>query len=164
VVAACCSTSPASRRRHAQDGEGISNGDLDACAEAQKVAIRKGDFVLCHGQMEACNKRGEWGGYAAATAGPSSSRAGYWLQDKQVAGECSDTWGVECGPTRPGRQPPGTGSYPAMGSTWARFRPEGAAGGLRQDKVYEFFFCGAALVIPGARARPSIRSHQVAIE
>src|SRR6516162_2938645 len=28
------------------DGEGISNDELDACAEAQKVAIKKGDFVL----------------------------------------------------------------------------------------------------------------------
>src|SRR4030095_5636494 len=45
------------------DGEGISNDDLDASAEAQKVAIRKGDFVIVRtGQMEACNSRGEWGG------------------------------------------------------------------------------------------------------
>ena len=28
-----------------KDGEGISNDDLDACAAAQKVEIRKGDFV-----------------------------------------------------------------------------------------------------------------------
>src|SRR6476660_2792651 len=37
-----------------EDGEGISNDDLDACAEAQKVEIRKGDFVIVRtGQMEA---------------------------------------------------------------------------------------------------------------
>ena len=28
-----------------QDGEGISNDELDACAKAQGVEIRKGDFV-----------------------------------------------------------------------------------------------------------------------
>jgi len=29
-----------------RDGEGIGNDDLDACAEAQRVEIRKGDFVI----------------------------------------------------------------------------------------------------------------------
>src|SRR5262247_1016001 len=43
-----------------RDGEGIANDDLDACAEAQQVAIGTGDFVIIRtGQMEACRKRGE---------------------------------------------------------------------------------------------------------
>jgi hypothetical protein len=65
-----------------KDGEGIANDDLDACAAAQKVDIRKGDFVIVRtGQMEACNARGEWGGYAGGDAPGRKVESGYWLQD-----------------------------------------------------------------------------------
>ena len=42
-----------------EDGYGISNDELDACAKAQGVEIRKGDFVIVRtGQMEpACTRR-----------------------------------------------------------------------------------------------------------
>ena len=85
-----------------KDGEGISNDDLDACAQAQKVEIRKGDFVIVRtGQMEACLERKEWGGYAGGDAPGLKFESCYWLHEKEVAGVCTDTWGVEVGPTRP---------------------------------------------------------------
>ena len=38
-----------------QDGEGISNDELDKCAKEQNVAIGRGDFVIVRtGQMERC--------------------------------------------------------------------------------------------------------------
>jgi hypothetical protein len=44
------------------DGYGISNAELDACANAHGVEIRRGDFVIIRtGQMEACRKAGKWG-------------------------------------------------------------------------------------------------------
>ena len=84
-----------------EDGDGISNDELDACAAAQKVEIRKGDFVIVRtGQMEACNKRGEWGGYAGGDAPGLKFESCYWLHEKEVAGVCSDTGAWRCGPTR----------------------------------------------------------------
>src|SRR3981189_3188949 len=44
-------------------GEGISNAELDKCAQAQNVDIRHGDFVIIRtGQMERCLKGGVWVG------------------------------------------------------------------------------------------------------
>ena len=41
-----------------QDGEGISNDELDACAKKQKVEIGRGDFVIVRtGQMERASRR-----------------------------------------------------------------------------------------------------------
>ena len=137
--AACCSTSPASRASTTlEDGYGISNDDLDACAKAQGVEIRKGDFVLVRtGQMEACQKRGEWGGYAGGDAPGLKFESCYWLQDKQVAGVCSDTWGVEVRPneTKDVNQPWHWVVIPAMGLYMGEmFDAEGAGRGLRQGQ------------------------------
>ena len=76
-----------------------SERGLDACAAAQKVEIRKGDFVIVRtGQMEACNKRGDWGTFAGGDAPGLKFESCYWLHEKEVAGVCSDTWGVEVRP------------------------------------------------------------------
>ena len=49
---------------HLDDGYGISNAELDACAKAQNVTIGRGDFVIVRtGQLEKCLKEG-WGAYA----------------------------------------------------------------------------------------------------
>ena len=56
-----------------KDGDGISAEDLEKCAAAQKVEVRKGDFVIFRtGHMERCLASGEWGGYAGGDApGPA---------------------------------------------------------------------------------------------
>jgi len=127
-----------------KDGEGISNDDLDACAAAQKVQIRKGDFVIVRtGQMEACNKRGEWGGYAGGDAPGLKFESCYWLQEKEVAGVCSDTWGVEVRPneTKDVNQPWHWVVIPAMGLYMGEmFQLKELAEDCAKDKVYEFFF------------------------
>ena len=49
------------------DGDGISNDELDACAKAQGVEIRRGDFVLVRtGQMERCLEEGNGAAMPAA--------------------------------------------------------------------------------------------------
>jgi len=52
-----------------KDGESISNDELNKCARAQNVEIRKGDFVIVRtGQMERCLSEKEWGDYAGGDA------------------------------------------------------------------------------------------------
>ena len=141
-----------------RDGEGIGNDDLDACAEAQRVEIRKGDFVIVRtGQMEACTRRGEWGGYAGGDAPGLKFESCYWLYEKEVAGVCSDTWGVEVRPneTKDVNQPWHWVVIPAMGLYMGEmFNLKELAEDCPGDKVYEFFFCGAALIIPGGTGSP----------
>jgi kynurenine formamidase len=141
-----------------KEGEGIANDDLDACAAAQKVEIRKGDFVIVRtGQMEACNKRKEWGGYAGGDAPGLKFESCYWLQEKEVAGVCSDTWGVEVRPneTKDVNQPWHWVVIPAMGLYMGEmFDLKELAEDCAKDKVYEFFFCGAPLIIPGGTGSP----------
>jgi kynurenine formamidase len=140
------------------DGCGISNDDLNACAKAQNIDIRKGDFVLVRtGQMEACIKRGDWGGYAGGDAPGLKFESCYWLHENEVAGVCSDTWGVEVRPneTKDVNQPWHWVVIPAMGLYMGEmFELKELAEDCAKDKIYEFFFCGAPLVIPGATGSP----------
>ena len=54
---------------HLPDGHGISNDDLDLCARAQNIEIRRGDFVILRtGQMERCLAEKQWGGFAGGDA------------------------------------------------------------------------------------------------
>jgi kynurenine formamidase len=122
------------------------------------VAIRKGDFVLVRtGQMEACLERGEWGGYAGGDAPGLQFESCYWLHEKEVAGVCSDTWGVEVRPneTKDVNQPWHWVVIPAMGLYMGEMLDlKELAEDCARDEVYEFFFCGAPLVIPGATGSP----------
>jgi kynurenine formamidase len=140
------------------DGYGISNDELEACAAAQGVQIRKGDFVIIRtGQMEACNNRGEWGGYAGGDAPGLKFESCYWLHEKEVAGVCSDTWGVEVRPneTPDVNQPWHWVVIPAMGLYMGEmFNLKELAEDCAADKAYEFFFCGAPLIIPGGTGSP----------
>src|SRR5260370_32579369 len=51
-----------------EDGYGIGTDELEKCAAAQGVEIRKGDFVIVRtGHMESCLKEGKLEGYAGGT-------------------------------------------------------------------------------------------------
>jgi len=64
---------------HLQDGYGISNDELNKCARAQNVEIRRGDFVIIRtGQMERCLKEKNWGGYAGGDAPGVKFENCYW--------------------------------------------------------------------------------------
>ena len=62
-----------------EDGYGIGNAELDACAKAQGVEVRRGDFVIVRtGQMEHCLARGRLGRLRRGR------RAGAALRDLRV--------------------------------------------------------------------------------
>ena len=141
-----------------KDGDGISNDDLDACAKAQGVEIRRGDFVIVRtGQMERCLEEKQWGGYAGGDAPGVKFENCYWCQDKEIAAICTDTWGVEVRPneTTEANQPWHWVVIPAMGLTMGEiFYLKELADDCADDKVYEFFFCGPPLIITGGTGSP----------
>lgn len=135
------------------DGYGISNAELDEVAAAQKVEIRKGDFVIIRtGQMERCLSEKKWGGYAGGDAPGVKFENCYWCQEKEIAAICSDTWGVEVRPneTTEANQPWHWVVIPTMGLTMGEiFYVKELAEDCAADGVYEFFFTGPPLVITG---------------
>lgn len=140
------------------DGYGISNDELDTCARAQNVDIRRGDFVILRtGQMERCLKEKKWGAYAGGDAPGVKFENCYWCQDKQIAAICTDTWGVEVRPneTKDVNQPWHWVVIPAMGLTMGEmFYLKDLADDCADDGTYEFFFCGPPLVISGGTGSP----------
>jgi kynurenine formamidase len=141
-----------------EDGYGISNDELDATAKAQGVEVRKGDFVIVRtGQMERCLAEKKWGNYAGGDAPGVRFENCYWCQEKQVAGICSDTWGVEVRPneTKEVQQPWHWVVIPAMGLTMGEmFYLAELAEDCAGDGVYEFFFTGPPLIITGGTGSP----------
>ncbi len=141
-----------------KDGESISNDELDACAKAQGVEIKKGDFVLIRtGQMERCHEEGEWGGYAGGDAPGVKFENCYWCHEKEIAAICTDTWGVEVRPneTTEANQPWHWVVIPAMGLTMGEiFKLDELARACAGDRVYEFMFVAPALPITGAVGSP----------
>jgi kynurenine formamidase len=141
-----------------KDGEGISNDELNTCARAQNVEIKRGDFVILRtGQMERCLKEKKWGGYAGGDAPGVRFENCYWCQDKQVAAICSDTWGVEMRPneTKEVNQPWHWVVIPAMGLYMGEmFYLKELADDCEADGIYEFFFCGPPLIITGGTGSP----------
>lgn len=141
-----------------EDGAGISNAELDACAEKQGVAVGRGDFVILRtGQQEKCLKTGDWTGYAGGDAPGVLFENAYWLKEKDVAGIASDTWGVEVRPneTEEANQPWHWVVIPKIGITMGEiFYLKELAEDCAADGVYEFFFCAPPLNIPGATGSP----------
>ena len=81
------------------EGIAITNEDLDACAEAQGVEVRRGDFVLCRtGMIEQRLRDGEWGGYAGGDAPGLAFETAEWIHGHEIAAICCDTWGCEVRP------------------------------------------------------------------
>ena len=107
-----------------QDGESISNDELDKCAKDQNVAIGRGDFVIIRtGQMERCLSEKKWAATPAATRRASSSRTATGARRRKSQRSAPTPGASKCGPTRP-RTPTsrGTGwsSRPWV-CAWARF-------------------------------------------
>jgi len=142
---------------HLDDGYGISNAELDACAKAQNVTIGRGDFVIVRtGQLENCLEEG-WGGYAGGDAPGVKFENCYWCQEKEIAAICSDTWGVEVRPneTKEANQPWHWVVIPMIGISMGEiFYLKELAEDCAQDRVYEFFFSAPPLHLPGAAGSP----------
>ncbi len=141
-----------------EDGFGVGNAELDACAKAQGVEVRRGDFVIVRtGQMEHCLAQGRLGRLRGGR------RAGPALRDLRVDPQEGDRrdllrhLGLRGAPERE------HGSVPALAldhHSHGRHHhgrdllPEGPCRRLRADKVYEFLFCGPPLPITGAVGSP----------
>ena len=81
----------------------------------------------------------------------------YWCHEKEIAAICSDTWGVEVRPNETGEvnQPWHWVVIPAMGLTMGEmFYLKELAEDYDADGIYEFFFCGAPLIITGGTGSP----------
>jgi kynurenine formamidase len=141
-----------------QDGEGIGNDELDACAKAQGVKIGRADFVIIRtGQMERCHAENNWGGYAGGDAPGVKFENCYWCHEKQIAAIITDTWGCEVRPneTKDANQPWHWVVIPAMGLCMGEiFYLKELAEDCAMDKVYEFFFSGPPLIITGGTGSP----------
>ncbi|HLH70295.1 MAG TPA: cyclase family protein [Candidatus Dormibacteraeota bacterium] len=106
-----------------QPGQAIEGHDLDACAAAQNVEVRRGDIVLLRfGHIAMCRARGSWGDYAGGDAPGLGFDSLGWLYERQVAGVASDTWGVEVRPNQITcvNQPWHRVAIPRSGCWWAR--------------------------------------------
>jgi kynurenine formamidase len=140
------------------DGYAISNDELDAVAQEQRVTIEQGDFVIIRtGQMERCLNKSDWGQYAGGDAPGVQFENCYWCHDKSIAAICSDTWGVEVRPneTLEVAQPWHWVVIPAMGLTMGEmFFVKELAEDCAEDRVYEFLFAGPPLVITGGTGSP----------
>jgi kynurenine formamidase len=141
-----------------EDGYGISTAELEKCAAAQGVEIRKGDFVIVRtGHMERCLKAGKWEGYAGGNAPGMRFETAEWIRKTDMAAICADTWGCEVRPneTSVASQPWHWVVIPMIGISMGEiFYLKDLAADCAQDHVYEFFFCAPPLPITRAVGSP----------
>jgi kynurenine formamidase len=141
-----------------EDGYGISTRELEACAKAEGVEVRRGDFVLVRtGQMERRLKSGAWGGYAGGDAPGLRFETADWIRRTDIAAICSDTWGCEVRPNESDEafQPWHWVVIPMIGISMGEiFYLKDLAEDCAQDHVYEFFFCAPPLPITRAVGSP----------
>jgi kynurenine formamidase len=147
-------------KRWLDDGYAITTADLDRTAKAQKVEVRRGDFVVVRtGQMEAKLEAGSWDGYPGGDAPGFSFETLEWIKRTELAALASDTWGCEVRPneTEPGiNQPWHWITIPMMGMTMGEiFYVKELAEDCAADSVYEFLFVAPALPITGAVGSPT---------
>jgi kynurenine formamidase len=142
------------------DGFAIKISHLDQTAAAQKVEVRKGDFVIVRtGQMEAKLAAGSWDGYPGGDAPGFSFETLEWIKRTELAALASDTWGCEVRPNESEagiNQPWHWITIPIMGMTMGEiFYVKELAEDCAADKVYEFLFVAPALPITGAVGSPT---------
>jgi kynurenine formamidase len=141
-----------------EDGYGISTAELEACAKAEAIEVRRGDFVLVRtGQMERCLRSGAWGNYAGGDAPGLRFETADWIRRTDIAAICSDTWGCEVRPNECDEafQPWHWVVIPMIGISMGEiFYLKELAEDCAQDHVYEFFFCAPPLPITRAVGSP----------
>jgi kynurenine formamidase len=142
-----------------EDGYAVTPADLDDCALAQKVEVRRGDFVIVRtGQLEGRLARGSWDKYCGGDAPGLSFDTCYWLHKREVAAICCDTWGCEVRPNETAFdfiQPWHGIVIPAIGITMGEiFYVKDLAEDCARDHVYEFFFTAPPLNITGGCGSP----------
>ena len=132
-----------------EDGYGIGNEELEKCAAAQDVEIRKGDFVIVRtGHMERCLKAGKWEGYAGGDAPGLRFETAEWIRKHGHRRDLRGHLGLRSPAERNRRRQPalalGGDSY-----DWNQhgrdFLPEGSGGGLRAGPRLRILFLRPAV-------------------
>jgi kynurenine formamidase len=139
------------------NGTPVLPRDLDACAEAQGVAIESGDILLVRtGAMKRHLTSGSWQGYIGATPG-LSIRCARWLYEREVAAVATDTFCVEVVPSEVAdcAMPLHMISLRNTGVHFGEmFQLEGLAEACADDGEYAFLFCAPPLPITGSVGSP----------
>jgi kynurenine formamidase len=139
-------------------GEQIHAADLAACADAQGVAVGRGDIVLVRtGQIAQCRSSGSWGTYAGGPAPGLALDAAPWIFDREVAALATDTWGMEVLPnqTEDVFQPLHIVLIVHAGLLVGEiFDLEALADDCARDGRYEFLFSAPPLPITGGVGSP----------
>jgi kynurenine formamidase len=146
------------RVRWLENGTPILPQDLDACAEAEGVAIEPGDAVLVRtGQMTRCLEENSWAGYCGGPAPGLSIHCGRWIFEREIAAVASDTWGLEVLPneTPDCFQPLHMISIRNTGCLFGEiFHLDDLAAACAEDGNYAFLFVAPPLPITGAVGSP----------
>ena len=139
-------------------GRAVSGDELDACADAQGVEIRRGDVLLIRlGQIAQCRAAGSWGDYAGGDAPGLAFDTLGWIVSREIAGLATDTWGAEVRPNEIAyvNQPWHRVALPSIGLLVGEiFDLEALAADCARDGVYEVFFVACPLPITGAVGSP----------
>jgi kynurenine formamidase len=134
------------------DGYAVTTEDLNRCAQAQKVEVRRGDFVIVRtGHQERCLAKGDWSGYAGGYAPGFGFETCHWLREKDVAAICSDRWGAKFALTK--RKMP---ISPGIGSC-RRALVTGAGRGIGEAAAVALATAGAHVTI-AARSRTELET------
>ncbi len=139
------------------EGMAITIDDLDGCADAQGVEIRRGDFVLVRTGMMEQRQRDGWGGYAGGDAPGLAFETAEWIHQREIAAICCDTWGCEVRPneTEDAQQPWHWVVIPKIGISMGEIFVMGKlAEDCADDGVWEFFFCAPPLPVTGGVGSP----------
>ncbi len=141
-----------------EPGRATTGEELDACAAAQGVEIRRGDILLIRfGQIAQCRAAGSWGDYAGGDAPGLAFDTLGWIVDREIAGLATDTWGAEVRPNEFSyvNQPWHRVALPSMGLLVGEiFDLEALATDCAHDGIYEVFFTACPLPITGAVGSP----------
>jgi kynurenine formamidase len=141
-----------------ENGTRIRPQDLDACAEAQGVAIGSGDILLVRtGMMARCLASRSWEGYCGGPAPGLSVTCAGWLYEREIAAVATDTWGVEVLPNETADcfQPLHMIALRDTGLLFGEiFALDELAAACAEDGNYAFLFTAPPLPITGAVGSP----------
>jgi len=145
--------------RSLEPGCGITVADLEATAAAQKVEVRRGDFLLIRtGHMTRYLDRKDWRGYDSDDFPGVSIHTAPWLHARQIAAIASDNYAVEVRPSEllPAfRNPFHVVAIPNMGLTLGEiFYLDELAADCAADGRWEFLLVAPPLPVTRAVGTP----------
>lgn len=145
--------------RSLEPGYAITVADLEATAAAEKVQVRRGDFLLIRtGHMTRYLERASWSGYDSDDFPGVSIHTAPWLHAREIAAIASDNYAVEVRPSelRPAfRNPFHVVAIPNMGLTLGEiFFLDELAEDCARDGRWDFLLVAPPLPVTRAVGTP----------